>query len=66
MDSAYVEGRVRAGVVEQRVVELLERPGVAARLHAEGLRREGFALALDGRTFRIDLAGLTGGKRVMV
>ena len=47
-------------------IKMAELERLAARLHAEGLRREGFALALDGRTFRIDLAGLTGGKRVMV
>ena len=65
-DRAYVEGRIRAGVLEQTTVELLERAGVAVRLHAEGLPHDGFSLALDGRLFRIDLAGLTGGRRVTV
>ena len=32
----YVLGRIRAGVLEQGTVEVLERAGVAARLHAEG------------------------------
>jgi p-hydroxybenzoate 3-monooxygenase len=65
-DRAYVEGRIRAGVLEQGTVDLLEQVGVGQRMRAEGLPHQGFSLALDGRTFRIDLAGLTGGKSVMV
>ena len=65
-DRAYVESRIRAGVLEQGTVDLLERAGVAERMCRDGLPHDGFSLALDGRTFRIDLAGLTGGKRVMV
>jgi len=45
---------------------LLERAGVAARMHAEGLAHDGFCLALDGESFRIDLAGLSGRAAVMV
>jgi p-hydroxybenzoate 3-monooxygenase len=65
-DEAYLMGRIRAGVLEQVTVDLLDRVGVAGRMRAEGLPHDGFALALDGRAFRIDLADLTGGKRVMV
>ncbi len=57
---AYVEARVRAGVLEQGTVGLLEQAGVAERLHREGLVHEGVELAVDGRRFRIDLAGLSG------
>ncbi|WP_439613816.1 4-hydroxybenzoate 3-monooxygenase [Reyranella sp.] len=57
---AYVEARVRAGVLEQGTVGLLEQAGVAERLHREGLVHGGVELAVDGRRFRIDLAGLTG------
>jgi p-hydroxybenzoate 3-monooxygenase len=57
---AYVEERIRAGVLEQGTVSLLEKAGAANRLHAEGLPHDGFLLASDGRTFRIDLTGLTG------
>lgn len=64
-DRAYVEGRIRAGVLEQVTVDLLEQVGVGERMRTEGLPHQGFSLALDGRTFRIDLAGLTG-KAVMV
>jgi p-hydroxybenzoate 3-monooxygenase len=63
---AYVLGRIRAGVLEQTTVGLLERAGVAARLHAEGLVHNGFCVALDGASFRIDLAALTGRAGVMV
>ena len=33
----YVAGRIRAGVLEPGTVDVLERAGVASRLHAEGL-----------------------------
>jgi p-hydroxybenzoate 3-monooxygenase len=56
----YVLGRVRAGVLEAATVELLERVGVAERLHAEGLVHEGFDIAFAGGRMRIDLAGLAG------
>ena len=47
-DRAYVESRIRAGVLEQGTVDLLEQCGVAARLHREGLVHDGFRVALDG------------------
>lgn len=62
----HILGRVRAGVLEEGTVGLMDRAGVGARMHAEGLPHDGFALAFDGRHHRIDLAGLTDGKRVMV
>jgi p-hydroxybenzoate 3-monooxygenase len=65
-DQAYVEGRIRAGLLEQGTVALLEKVGVAERMHREGLVHEGFSLALDGQVHRLDLAGLSGGKTVMV
>jgi p-hydroxybenzoate 3-monooxygenase len=62
----YVLGRIRAGVLEQGTVDLLERANVAARLRAEGLVHGGIELCVDGARHRIDLAGLTGGKAVTV
>jgi p-hydroxybenzoate 3-monooxygenase len=61
----YVLGRIRAGVLEQVTVDLLDEVGVGARMHAEGLPHDGFELCFAGRRHRIDLHGLTG-KRVMV
>ncbi|MFN5701035.1 MAG: 4-hydroxybenzoate 3-monooxygenase [Betaproteobacteria bacterium] len=62
----YVLGRIRAGVLEQTTVELLERAGVADRLHREGLPHEGFDLCFGGARHRIDLKRLTRGKQVVV
>ena len=62
----YVQARIRAGVLEQGTTDLLDEAGVGARMHAEGLVHGGFALGFDGRSHRIDLQKLTGGKQVMV
>ncbi|MCE2658016.1 MAG: 4-hydroxybenzoate 3-monooxygenase [Rubrivivax sp.] len=61
----YVLGRIRAGVLEQVTVELLEQAGVGERMHREGLVHDGCALIVNGQLHRIDLHGLTG-KRIMV
>lgn len=61
----YVLGRIRAGVLEQITVDLMERLGLDARLKAEGLVEEGFNLADGERLIRIDVANLTG-KTVVV
>jgi len=62
----YVLGRIRAGVLEQVTTDLLREIGVDAGMARDGLKHEGFCLALDGDMFRIDLHDLTGGKSVMV
>ena len=62
----HVLGRIRAGVLEQGMVELLKRAGVGARLAREALIHGGIALAFDGRLHRIDLERLTGGRGVTV
>jgi len=61
----YVLGRIRAGVLEQITVSLMERLGLDARLKSEGLPHDGFNLADGERLIRIDVAELTG-KRVVV
>jgi len=63
---AHVLGRIRAGVLEQGMVDLLREAGVAERLEREGLIHEGINIAFDGLRHRIDLAGLTGGATVTV
>ena len=63
---AYVLGRIRAGVLEQVTVDLLDAAGAGTRMHAEGLPHDGIELCFGGGRHRIDLHALTGGKRVMV
>ena len=55
-----VEARIRAGVLERTTTDLLHRLGIDARLKAEGMREEGFALADGERLIRIGLTQLTG------
>ncbi|TXH62223.1 MAG: 4-hydroxybenzoate 3-monooxygenase [Burkholderiaceae bacterium] len=62
----YVLGRIRAGVLEQVTVDLLDAVGVGERMHREGLVHGGFELAFGGGRHRIDMKTLTGGKQVMV
>ncbi|MET0271818.1 MAG: 4-hydroxybenzoate 3-monooxygenase [Phenylobacterium sp.] len=57
---AYVEGRIRAGVLEPGSVALLDLAGVGERLKREGLIHQGVELALDGERLRIDIQALTG------
>ena len=64
-DRAYVEGRIRAGLLEQGSVDTLTQAGVAGRLHREGLAHDGLELRFDGENHRIDLTGLTH-KRVTI
>ncbi len=56
----HVSSRIRAGVLEQGTVDLLVETGLGARLQREGLVHEGVAVALGGRSLRIDLKRLTG------
>lgn len=65
-DRAYVEGRIRAGVLEQGTVDLLREAGVAQRLDREGLIHTGVEIAGAGRRHRIALSDLTGGRAVTV
>jgi len=56
----YVLGRIRAGVLEQGTVQVLEHAGVADRLHAEGIRHDGVEIGFRGRRHRIALHALAG------
>src|SRR3984893_19065913 len=57
----HVAGRIRAGVLEQGTVDLLVQANVGERMMNERLVHDGFAIGFAGRTFRVDLKGLTGG-----
>lgn len=63
---SHVEGRIRAGVIEQGAVDLMTQAGVGERMTKVGLRHGGFDIALNGARKRIDLAELTGGRVVTV
>ena len=62
----YVLSRIRAGVLEQGMVDLLHEAGVGERLDHEGLVHDGFSLAFGGTLHRLDLKDLSGGRTVTV
>jgi p-hydroxybenzoate 3-monooxygenase len=57
----YVEGRIRAGVLEQGTVATLNEAGVGERMRRESLVHEGIHLSFHGRLHRIDFKALVGG-----
>jgi p-hydroxybenzoate 3-monooxygenase len=63
---AYVEQRVRAGVLEQGTVDLLLDKGLGDRLRREALVHHGIELRFDGRGHRIALSDLTGGRAIWI
>lgn len=63
---SHVLSRIRAGVLEQVTMDLLDQAGVSARAHAEGLPHDGFELLFKGKRHRINMHQLTGGSRVTV
>ena len=64
-DRAYVEARVRAGVLEHGTAETLREAGAGKRMDAEGMPHEGTELRFDRARHRIDFAELTG-RTIMV
>ncbi|WP_108460179.1 4-hydroxybenzoate 3-monooxygenase [Devosia naphthalenivorans] len=56
----YVLGRIRAGVLEQGTVELMDRAQAAERMHREGHIHHGVELSFDGDRQRIDFSALVG------
>ena len=62
----YVLGRIRAGVIEQGMADLLREAKVGERMDRDGLIHEGINIAFDGRLERIDFPKHTNGKVVMV
>jgi p-hydroxybenzoate 3-monooxygenase len=63
---SYVEGRVRAGVLEPTTVAVLDGLGLTGRLQREGLRHEGVSVVFDGEVLRLDITALTGGSAVTI
>jgi p-hydroxybenzoate 3-monooxygenase len=59
-DRDYILARIRAGVLEQGTVGLLDEVDVSARLHHDGLVHHGIELAFGGARHRIDMTKATG------
>jgi p-hydroxybenzoate 3-monooxygenase len=57
---SYVEQRVRAGLLEQWVSDLLVETGVGARLEREAMFHDGNHLAFGGKSHHVDFRKLTG------
>jgi p-hydroxybenzoate 3-monooxygenase len=62
----YVEQRIRAGVLEQGTVDLLEEARVGERMRREGLVHHGIELQFAGERHRVPLSDLTGGKAIVI
>jgi len=56
----YVLSRIRAGVLERGLLELMREAGVAGRMEREGFAHDGTLIAHEGGTFHIDFKALTG------
>ncbi|MDA7430545.1 4-hydroxybenzoate 3-monooxygenase [Primorskyibacter aestuariivivens] len=56
----YVLSRIRAGVLERGLVDLLDEAGCADRLHAEGYVHHGTLISYGDEMFRVDFTEHTG------
>ena len=56
----YVLARIRAGILEQGLVGLMEQAGCAERMHAEGFPHDGTLISYGDEMFRVDFAKHTG------
>ncbi|WP_413300283.1 4-hydroxybenzoate 3-monooxygenase [Bacillus sp. 1P10SD] len=61
-----IEGTIRAGVLEQGTVDLLNATGVGERMMKEGHVHHGIELQFNGKRHRINMGELTGGKNITV
>jgi p-hydroxybenzoate 3-monooxygenase len=57
---AYCEARVRAGLMENWVADMLVETGVGARLKREAMVHEGIFLNFNGQAHKLDFAKLIG------
>jgi len=62
----YVEARIRAGVLEQATVEVLEQAGAGGRMRREGIVHHGIHLQFDGERHRVPLSELADGRHIVV
>jgi p-hydroxybenzoate 3-monooxygenase len=61
-----IEQTIKAGILEHGTVDLMKQTGLGERLARDGAEHQGIYLRFNGRSHRIDLAGLTGGRTVTV
>jgi p-hydroxybenzoate 3-monooxygenase len=61
----YVENRIRAGILEYEVAELMRATGLGARMDSVGSRHDGTNFLVNGQLHHIDFQKLTG-KHVML
>ncbi|MEX5748049.1 4-hydroxybenzoate 3-monooxygenase [Massilia sp. X63] len=57
---ADIESTIRAGVLEQGSMDILDEAGIGERMRKQGALHHGFELAFGGGRHRIDLLELTG------
>lgn len=62
----YVEGRVRAGLLEQNTVDIIKSFGLGARMKREGIEHDGVYLSFDGERVHIPFGELTGGRKITI
>jgi len=62
----YVTQRVRAGVLEQGTVDLLDSMGLGERMSREGIVHHGIELRFNKRGHRIPMSDLTGGRAITI
>jgi p-hydroxybenzoate 3-monooxygenase len=62
----YVEHRIRAGVLEHAIAELLVDADVGSKMQREGIVHHGIELQFDGERHRIPLSELTGGRTITI
>lgn len=56
----YVLGRIRAGVLERGMLDLMREAGVADRMEREGLPHDGTLIAYGDEVFHVDFTKHTG------
>lgn len=56
----YVLGRIRAGVLERGLLDLMDEAGAGTRLRSEGFEHDGTVISFGEESVRIDFARLAG------